>query len=275
VTAEARGEWQVERLDLAAYLERVAFGGAPRADAETLRALHRAHVTSIPFENLDIVLGRRISLELDDVQNKLVRRRRGGYCFEHALLFAAALERIGFSVTRLIARVIPDPPTPGPRTHMLSRVAIGGRQWLADVGFGAGVLEPLPLEADTAVDQEGWHYRLQRDGDAGWVLSAREGTRWSALHAFTLEPQRPIDYVVANHFTETHPRSPFVGRPIAFNHEVEFRRRLRGLELTIERPDAAGEQRLLSTHEREEALHELFGIELSSSELATLRHTTR
>jgi N-hydroxyarylamine O-acetyltransferase len=97
--------WETGRLDLDAYLERIAYAGSLAADADTLRGLHRAHAATIPFENLDIVLGRTIELDLDSVQDKLVGRRRGGYCFKHNLLFAAVLERVGYAVTRLAARV--------------------------------------------------------------------------------------------------------------------------------------------------------------------------
>jgi N-hydroxyarylamine O-acetyltransferase len=100
-------DWEIDRLDLDAYLARIGFGGAPAADVDTLRALHRAHHAAIPFENVDIVLGRRLEVDLDSVQDKLVRRPRGGYCFEHNLLFAAVLERLGYAVTRLAARRAP------------------------------------------------------------------------------------------------------------------------------------------------------------------------
>ncbi len=103
-TTVPTSEWRSEQLDVDAYLERVGYDGDLKPTAETLRGLHRAHVAAIPFENLDIVLGRGISLEMDAMQDKLIRRDRGGYCYEHNLLFAALLERIGFAVSRLTAR---------------------------------------------------------------------------------------------------------------------------------------------------------------------------
>src|SRR5471030_1316332 len=109
-------------IDLPAYFARVGFVGEARADLASLRALHEAHVTHIPFENLDIHLGRGIRLDLESVQAKLVRGRRGGYCFEHNALFAAALEEIGFPVTRLSARVRSGGSLVLPRTHMLLKV---------------------------------------------------------------------------------------------------------------------------------------------------------
>jgi len=265
----ARSEGGVERLDLDAYLERIGFGGDPRPDLDTLIGLHRAHVTSIPFENLDVVLGREISLELDALQAKLVRQQRGGYCYEHGLLFAAALERIGFTLTRLVARV--QPGTPGPRSHMLSRALIDGMPWLADVGYGAGLLEPIALESGTTVDQDGWGYRLERYDDGAWLVAAGHGQEWAQLYAFTLEPQRPIDYVVVNHFTQTHPGSPFVGQPVVFDNRGDARHRLTGLELTIEWPDGNRERRALAAGELGETLRDVFDIILSGTDLATLR----
>lgn len=222
-------EWETDRLDLDAYLERIAYRGALAGDAETLRGLHRAHATTIPFENLDIVLGRGIELDLESVQDKLVRRKRGGYCFEHNLLLAAVLERLGYAVTRLAARV--QPSGAGVRTHMLLRVVAEGRAWLADVGFGASLLEPLPLEPTTA-RQGGWSYRLEQADSGAWLLRSGKLEGWSEMYEFSLEPQRPIDYAVYNHYTATHPRSPFVGQVVAQRLEADVQHVLRGGMLT-------------------------------------------
>jgi N-hydroxyarylamine O-acetyltransferase len=193
-------------LDLDAYLERIGHRGPVVPSVDCLNELHLAHVTSIPFENLDILLGRPIRLDLDSLQGKLVRDRRGGYCFEQNALFAAALERIGFGVTRLAARVHGGS---GGRTHMVLRVEAGGAAWLADVGFGGGsILRPIPLEPGTVVDQFGWRFRLLED-DGGTALEAHRPGGWVDVYAFTLESQRPIDYEIANHYTSTHPDSPF------------------------------------------------------------------
>src|SRR5450755_2396793 len=136
-------------LDLPAYLARLGYRGELRADVASLRALHEAHVTHIPFENLDILLGHGIRIDLASVQAKLVRGGRGGYCFEQNALFAAALELVGFRVTRLSARVRMGGPPVRPRTHMLLRVEADGVLWIADVGFGGwGLIEPIPLAED-------------------------------------------------------------------------------------------------------------------------------
>ncbi len=261
-------EWETGRLDLDAYLKRIAYAGALRANADTLRGLHRAHAAAIPFENLDIVLGRTIELALDSVQDKLVRRRRGGYCYEHNLLFAAVLERLGFAVTRLAARV--QPAHPGPRTHMLLRVVADGRPWLADVGFGASLLEPLPLESTTA-RQGGWTYRLGPAGPDAWRLRASRPEGWSDLYVFNLEPQRPIDYAVYNHYTATHPSSPFVGRAVVLRTQPHVQHALRGQQLTTTRPAGAMETLDLTVDELPEVLSDLFGISLDPDEAAGLR----
>src|SRR6516225_6723599 len=119
-------------LDLDSYLARVQYAGVLRASAEVLRELHLAHATHIPFENLDILLGRPIRLDLESLQAKLVHGKRGGYCFEQNLLFAAVLERLGFSVTCLAARVRLGTTRLLPRTHMLLKVDVDGGSWLVD-----------------------------------------------------------------------------------------------------------------------------------------------
>lgn len=262
------GEWETDRLELDGYLERIVYAGALAADAGTLRSLHRAHAATIAFENLDVVLGRTIELDLDRIQDKLVRRRRGGYCFEHNLLFAAVLERLGFGVTRLAARV--QPSRAGPRTHMLLSVVADGRPWLADVGFGASLLEPLPLESAT-VRQDGWTYRLDVADDGAWLLQSDQPDGWSEMYSFTREPQRPIDYAVYNHYTATHPRSPFVGRLVVLRTEPDVKYALQGQELTTTRPDGASETRHVLAHELPGVLADPFGIDLSTEEAAGLR----
>jgi N-hydroxyarylamine O-acetyltransferase len=261
-------DWEIDRLDLDAYLARIGFGGAPAADVDTLRALHRAHHAAIPFENVDIVLGRRLEVDLDSVQDKLVRRPRGGYCFEHNLLFAAVLERLGYAVTRLAARIRPSGA--GARTHMLLRVVVDGDPWLADVGFGASLLEPLPLRAGS-VTQGGWRYRLCATDAGRWLLEGGEPDGWSDLYEFTLEPQRPVDYVVYNHYTSTHPHSPFVRQVVALRTEPHVRYALRGTQLTITRPDGTADSVGVDVDDLPGLLADRFGVGLDPDEQAALR----
>ncbi|MGH3929258.1 MAG: arylamine N-acetyltransferase family protein, partial [Pseudonocardiaceae bacterium] len=116
-------EWNVTSVDVDAYLQRIGHPRVPPS-AGALRSLHEAHVRAIPFENVDVVLGTHRGLELDVISDKLVHRRRGGYCFEHALLIAAVLERLGFAVQRRMARV--QPQGSGVRTHMVLAVHADG-----------------------------------------------------------------------------------------------------------------------------------------------------
>jgi len=220
-------------LDLDAYLART---GGPRpltATLEGLVALQRAHCAAIPFENLDILLGRPIELDLDALQAKLVRARRGGYCFEQNTLFQAALEALGFRVTALAARVRAGATGIRARTHMLLKVDLPEGAFVADVGFGGdGLVHPIAL----AEGSETWvgfmGHRLRREGD-WWVLQGSSAGEWTDLYAFTLEPHHPIDFVMANHFTSTYPRSAFVLNLTAQRSWPEKRTVLRNRELVV------------------------------------------
>lgn len=260
-------EWQVDRLDLDAYLRRIGYDGPLEATIEVLRDIHRAHAGAIPFENLDILLGRGISLDLERVQEKLVSGKRGGYCYEHNMLFSAVLSAIGFDVHRLIARVQPDKP--GPRTHMMLNVRIDGQAWLADVGFGAALLEPIPL--GSIVRQGAWTYGTRRRPDGTWGLQDLSNGEAPDLYAFTQEPQHRIDYEIANHFTATHPSSPFVGQAVAIRTTPEERFTLRGLTLATRRADGTSGERLIDADELGAVLRETFGIALGEDEISRLR----
>ncbi|MFE0862951.1 arylamine N-acetyltransferase family protein [Streptomyces rochei] len=216
-------------FDLDAYLGRIGWDGERRPDAGTLRGIHLAHLRAVAFENLDPLGGTAPSLDLADLMAKLVHgRRRGGYCYEHNTLFAAALEALGFRVTRLAARVVvgADRFEDRPRSHMALLVEVPGdpRPHLADVGFGAigSLLEPVPLLVDTEFHDAGRRHRLVHGPHRGplemWVLESYEdrGERaeggWVAQYAFTLEPFEPSDYEMINWHVATNPRSPFSRR---------------------------------------------------------------
>ena len=194
-------------LDLDGYLSRIGLDGHP-----DLAALHRAHVTSIPFENLDPRQGIPVSLAPEDLERKLVEQRRGGYCFEQNLLLAAALEALGARVELLLARVRAGAP-PGsqrPRTHLVLRVRTEDGDWHADVGFGRGtLLEPIPFGPGGPYEQAGWLYRVIEE-DELLVLQTGQDGEFVDLYAFVPEPVPFIDVETSNWFTCTHPRSPFV-----------------------------------------------------------------
>lgn len=198
-------------LDLTAYLQRTGYAGDIAPTLPALQALHLAHATRIPFENLDILRGLPIALDLPGIQAKLVAGRRGGYCFEHNLLFAAVLRAFGFGVTQLAARVRYGTTALLPRTHMLLLVAAEGERWLADVGFGGeGLLLPVPFVVGAEVRHYAWSYRVIEEAGPTWVLQSSRDKAWHDLYAFTLEPQQIVDYEVVNHYLSTHPNSRFV-----------------------------------------------------------------
>jgi N-hydroxyarylamine O-acetyltransferase len=210
---------------LDAYLTRIGLDGP--ADLATI---HRAHATSIAFENFDPLSATPVSLDLDHLEDKLVQRRRGGYCFEQNLLLQAALESLGCGqVTTYLARVRMGPEgAPRPLNHLLLRVVDGRADWLADVGFGGGgLLDPLPFEVGTECDQSGWRYRLVEDGSE-LVVQTFQDEGWVDMYGFVPEPVRPVDIEVSNWFTATHPTSPFVAGVF-----VGFRRVDRCLSLFV------------------------------------------
>lgn len=221
-------------LDLPAYLQRIGYAGERGADVSTLGELHLAHATRIPFENFDVLFGRPISLALDDLQDKLVRQRRGGYCFEQNKLFAAALREFGFQVTALAARVRQRQSTLLPRTHMCLLVRASGRDWVADVGFGGeGLLQPVPMTGEP-VRQFLWTYRVMEESPGLWVLQLQRDQGWVDLYAFSLEPQEDVDFEMANYYVSTHPKSRFVRTLTVQLPAPEKRQILRDRELTTD-----------------------------------------
>ncbi|HXF62185.1 MAG TPA: arylamine N-acetyltransferase [Caldilineaceae bacterium] len=236
----------VAGLDLGAYFRRIGYTGAREPALEVLQALIQQHTRTIAFENLNPWLRWPVYLDLASIQHKLVHNGRGGYCFEQNMLFSYVLEALGFSVTRLAARVVWNRPadTPAPRSHMLLCVIIEGRPYLADVGFGG--MTPtgaLCLEPDIVQDTLHEPYRLVRMGK-GFLLQAEVGEKWAPLYRFDLHEQEIADYEVSNWYVSNHPQSHFV------------------TGLTVARPDS---ERRYALHNTELAIHHRHGI--------TERHT--
>lgn len=204
-------------FDLDAYLERIGLDGCP-----SIAQVHRAHLTSIPFENLNPHMGLPVSLEVEDLERKLVAERRGGYCFEHNLLLKAALEALGAEVDMFLARTRLDarPGEVRPCSHLLLRVSENGTSWHADVGFGArGILDPIPFGPGHIQEQSGWGFRIVQDGPE-LVLQRLAGDEWIDLYGFFPRPVPLIDVEVSNWWTSTHPRSRFVtGLIVGARHE--------------------------------------------------------
>ena len=249
-------------MDFDRYAERIAYRGPRDATEDVLSALHLAHATAIPFEDLDIHLGRGIDLAPESVFRKLVVDRRGGYCFEQNGLFLAALRAIGFDVRPLAARVLFGPAVPRPRTHMLLLVTVGGRRFLADVGFGThNLLGALPFEVGTPHEIHGERFRIVA-AEGGQLDLEVELDRWTTLYRFDLAEQLPIDFEMASWFTSTHPKSMFVTTRIVSRPEIGRRLVLIDDELRIRRGAAVETRAIRTVDEYREVLRDTFGIEL-------------
>lgn len=204
-------------MNLNEYFERIEYGGSCAPTLETLHALTQAHATTIPFENLDVLLGRPIVLDEETLFRKLVLERRGGYCFEQNSFFLAVLKQLGFAAVPLSARVRVDRPrdfTP-PRTHVFIRVEIDDESWLTDLGIGGlSLTQAIRLNTDEAQATPHEMRRIVRE--KGILFhQAKLGAVWSDVCEFTLEEMPQIDREIANWYTSTHPNSSFKNRLIA------------------------------------------------------------
>ncbi|MFG2432661.1 arylamine N-acetyltransferase [Streptomyces sp. NPDC048590] len=262
-------------LDLDAYLARIGrpVEADPRPTVEVLRSVHRAHMLGIPFENLEPLLDGAPSLAVADLEEKIVRGGRGGYCYEQNTLLAAALTQLGFRVTLLAARVVVG-AAPGdirPRTHMLLRVDVEGEAtpWIADVGFGShgALLEPIPLVVDAELLDTPRRHRLVHAPHDGplelWELQAGKGGYWEPQYEFTLEPFEAPDFDVINWHIATNPRSPFRQAVYAQRTRPGRHLALSGRTLTVTADDGTVEERELSGPEEVlRVLAEDFGVRL-------------
>lgn len=203
-------------MNLDAYFARIGYEGPREPTVSVLAALHRHHLSAIPFENLDVLLKRPIRLDPESLERKLVTERRGGYCFESNGLFFHALAALGFRNTALAARVLfdrPEFPLP-PRSHMLQRVDFEEGAFLADVAFGGqtpgGLLRWVPHVAQSTPRES---CRLVPAGDE-FDLEVLHGTEWRLLYRIAPHPHLPVDYEQANWHVSTHPDSYFVNNVI-------------------------------------------------------------
>jgi N-hydroxyarylamine O-acetyltransferase len=262
-------------IDPDAYLARIGYSGPRDVSLETLRGVHRAHLYSVPFENLDVVLKRPIKLDPASLQQKIVAGRRGGYCFEGNALFMYALQALGFTVTALQARVLWErrEPTLPPRSHMLLMIDLDDGLFLADVAFG-GQTPPQPLSFAVGLEQPTSHepYRLRRTADGELELEALMAGQWGVLYRFTLHPQQPVDFEYANWYVSTHPDSFFANNLIAAIPGEGCRYTLFNTEFRTRRPDGAVETQVLrDAAELAAVLKARFGLSVSDAEASALQ----
>ena len=238
------------------YLARIAYDGPRAPTPEVLRELHQRHLLSVPFENLDIHLGREIVPDETSILDKIVRQRRGGFCYELNGAFAALLRALGFEVELLSARVPRADGTTSPEfDHMTLLVRAGGERWLADVGFGECFLHPLRLdERGPQPDPAGTFTIAQRDG-RDWLLSSDEKPEY----LFSLEPHVLADYAGMCRYHQTSPQSTFTQKRLCSLATASGRITLVDGRLLITENGAKREE---PVDDWRRALHDRFGMEL-------------
>lgn len=200
-----------DALNLDAYFARIGYQGPTSVSAQTLHALAAAHTAALPFNNVDILLGKLIPLDLASLQEKLIVQGRGGYCFEQNGFMTHVLRRLGFKVRPMGGRVRLDRPRHivPPRTHMVIFAEADGERWLVDVGFGRYSLTcALRLDTDTEQTMPMEVRRLVRE-DGRIFHQARSGEEWRDVYEFTLDEFHAIDQEVGNWWTSTSPTSRF------------------------------------------------------------------
>jgi len=251
-----------DHFGVQAYLARINYAGPTDPTAETLRALHLAHLRTVPFENLSIHAGEPIVLEDQALFTKIVERRRGGFCYEANGLFAALLRALGFNVTMLSAEVAgQDGLYSPPFDHMALMIALEDR-WLADVGFGDSFLEPLLLDKETEQIQLPDAFRIDQAGDYRIVMRREDG-EWKPNYRFTLQPYGYQDFAEMCRYHQTSPESHFTQKRICSRATEIGRITLSDMRL-IETIGGQREERALDTqNEYEDILRERFGVVMS------------
>ncbi|HEY3025712.1 MAG TPA: arylamine N-acetyltransferase [Pyrinomonadaceae bacterium] len=248
-------------MDIDAYLRRIKYRGSLAPSGQTLRELQVAHLYSVPFENLSIHSGQPIILQDDALFDKIVVRRRGGFCYELNGLFAALLRALGFKVAMLSAEVANGEGGFSPDfAHMTLMVTLKER-WLADVGFGDSFREPLLLDCDQEQVQGERAYQIVPDGNYLILRQRENGAEWKDQYRFTLQPHRYADYAEMCHYQQTSPRSHFTQARICTRATADGRITLSKMRLITTLNGKQREERELTNEEEyASALQEHFDI---------------
>ncbi len=246
-------------MDIQAYLKRINYHGPTSPSAETLRALHIAHLQTVPFENLSIHAGEPIVLEDKALFAKIVERRRGGFCYEANGLFAALLRALGFNVSMLSAEVARADGSYSPSFDHMALMVTLKQRWLADVGFGDSFLEPLLLDEQGEQLQSPDAFRIDRAG-AYRIVMRREANEWKSNYRFTLESYEYADFAEMCRYHQTSPESHFTQKRICSRATETGRITLSDIRL-IETTGDQREDRMLDDQKEYNAmLRERFGI---------------
>ena len=249
-------------MDVRAYLDRIDYSGPLAPSVDTLRALHRQHMLTVPFENLDIGLGRQIILDPERLVEKIVRQRRGGFCYELNGAFAALLTAVGFRVRLLSARVANEEGIASKEfDHLALRVDLENA-WLSDVGFGDNFLEPLHLVSHIEQQDTAGSFRLI-DASERWLLERRQPDgSWRLQYDFTLRPRQLSEFAGMCRYHQTSPDSPFTRNRVCSLAKSNGRVTLSGMRLITTANGRKEEQVLVTKADWHSALRDHFRIAL-------------
>jgi N-hydroxyarylamine O-acetyltransferase len=252
-------------MDLHAYLKRICYDGALTPSVETLRRLHLAHLRTVPFENLSIHANEPIVLDDDALFEKIVVRRRGGFCYELNGLFAALLGALGFEVKMLSAQVARADGGFSPDFDHMALLVSDAGAWLVDVGFGDSFLEPVLLDGSAEQIQGDRAYRISRDGEYLILEQRADDFKWNPQYRFTLTPYSYGDYAARCLYHQTSPESHFTKSRICSRATAQGRITLSDLRfITTSAGGKRQEQILTSEKEYARILSERFGIALGT-----------
>ena len=250
-------------MKVPAYLARIGYAGPVAPTLPVLRGIHRGHMLSVPFENLDISRGRKIVVDENAFVRKIVEERRGGFCYEMNGAFAALLQAIGFQVTLLSARVARQDGSFGPEfDHLTLRVDLG-EPWLADVGFGDSFIEPLRLKSGDEQRDDGRTFRIVEARDCLQLEKREPGEAWKEQYRFTVQPRQLQEFAVMCTYHQTSPDSSFTRKRLCTRATPEGRITLSDMKLVITSNGRKEEQVLSSEEEWRLALRRHFDVVLN------------
>lgn len=245
------------------YLERIGF---MFHDGENLKEqfirLHRNHSLAVPFEDLNSFCKLPVSLQLDDIFDKVIHKRRGGYCFELNYLFQYLLNDLGNETYSIFCRPFSGEGVKLPLTHRMTAVLFSGELWLADVGLGGnGWVEPLRFQINEEQVQFGRTYRIVKDPYMGYVVELKQKGQFIPAVAFQLQAAEESDFEMSNYYTSSYSGSPFVNRMMCTIPTPDGRYTIRDDSFKIERNGTLEETRL-ETDTFQSILQQYFCLEL-------------
>ena len=249
-------------MDLDRCMKRIGYSGARTPNIDVLRDLQLAFLIHVPFENLDIHLGRKIVLSPEGIFEKIVSKRRGGFCYECNILFSRLLTAIGFQVAYLSARMLNGDEVNPEFDHMVLQVHLD-EDYLVDVGNGQSAREPLRIDGSNVVASEGRMYRVGARDEVHALYVGQTQAAWTPRYLFTLTPREAAEFEGMCRYHQTSPDSPFAKHQVATIATGDGRVTLRDMHLSTTRGDETEDCELATDLERTDALKRYFGIEIT------------